>query len=287
MVIGNDRRAQRRNRRSIEDLDGDGRTRLRRLLKGSWLVILPTSEIIPLVESRTPPGSVALAVACTDGLGVDHTIAVSEVLAARGYDVTPHLAARQFRTERHLDETLQRLAQRSIGRILVVRGRTGTAGPFGTTGALLEAVEQHSDAPAEIGIAGYPEGLPDVDRERLAERLLTLASRATYVSTEVTLDPERLLRWLAEMRVRGLELPVEVGIPGVVGNAELIGEARPSRRRGCEWHDPTGFVAQLAAQPALDRLDIVGLRVETANEIERTAAWRQTTYGLAHQARTN
>lgn len=286
MVVDSDRRVQRRNRRSIEDLDGDSRIRLRRLLERSRLVVLPSSEIIPLVESRNPPGSAALAVACTDALGVDQTIAVAEVLAARGYDVTPHLAARQFRTKRHLDETLQRLARRSINRILVVRGREKTSGPLATAGDLLEAIEQHDNVPAEVGIAGYPEGLADVDRERLAERLLALSSHATYVSTQVTLSPERLLRWIAEMRVRGLELPIEVGIPGVVRNAELTGEAGSSRRRRGEWYDPTGFVAQLAAQPAVDQLDIHGLRIETANEVERTAAWRQQTYDLAHQVRT-
>ncbi|MDH3539573.1 MAG: methylenetetrahydrofolate reductase [Acidimicrobiia bacterium] len=283
MVVGSDRRARRRNRRSIEDLDRDGRVRLRRLLEGSRLVILPTSEIIPLVESRSPPGSAALAVACTDGLGVDQTIAVSEVLASRGYEVTPHLAARQFRSQRHLDETLQRLARRSINRILVVRGRAQPRGPFDTAGGLLEAIGRHAKAPGEVGIAGYPEGLPDVDRHRLAERLLALSSHATFVSTEITASPEGLLRWAAEMRVRGLESPIEVGIPGVVRNPGLTGQART--RRG-EWHDPTGFVVQLAAQPALDHLGVSGLRIETANEIEPCAAWRQRTYDLAHQART-
>jgi hypothetical protein len=286
MVVGNDRGAQRRNRRSIEELDGDGRIRLRRLLEGSRLVVLPTSEVIPLVESSNPPGSAAFSVACTDGLGLDQTIAVSEVLASRGYDVTPHLAARQLRSKRHLDETLQRLARRAITRILVVQGRERTSGPFETTGVLLAAIEGHAAAPAEVGIAGYPEGIPGVDRERLADRLLARSSTATYVSTAITLGPERLLRWVAEMRVRGLDLPIEVGIPGVIPAAELNDEAlSPHRRRG-EWHDPTRFVSQLAAQPALDRLALCGLRIETANEIERSAAWRQRTYGLAHQART-
>ncbi|NNC92132.1 MAG: hypothetical protein HKN80_06535 [Acidimicrobiia bacterium] len=286
MVVGIDRRTQRRNRRSIKDLDDSGRSRLRRLLESSWLVVLPTSEIIPLVESRNPPGSVSLAVACTDGLGVDQTIAVSEVLAARGYRVTPHLAARQFRSERHLNETLQRLAQRSINRILVVRGRTPTAGPFRTAGALLEAVKQHPDTPAEVGVAGYPEGIPAVDRERLAERLLRLSSWATYVSTEVTVSPERLLRWVAEMRVRGLEVPIEAGIPGVVRSVESMGKSSSVRRRDGGWYNPTRLVAHLAAQPALDRLDVGGLRIETENHIERTASWRQHAYDLAHQPRT-
>ena len=286
MVV--DRRTRRRNRRSIGELDSPSRTRLRGLLDRSRLVVEPTSEIISLVESRIPPGAVGLAVACTDGLGVDQTIAVSEVLASRGHQVTAHLAARQIRTRRHLDETLQRLARRAITRILVVRGRTETSGAFETAGELLDAIHSHRDAPSEIGIVGHPGGIADIDRERLARRLLALATHATYVSTAATTpSPEQLLRWLAEMRVRGLELPVEAGVPSVFSRAGLVGERGSSRRSSAEWHDPTRFVAALAAQPVLDRLEVVGLRLETANEIERTAAWRQETYGLAHQVRTN
>ncbi len=289
MVIGSERRAQRRNRRSIDDLDAESRTRLRRLVTGSRLVAMPTSEVIGLVESRFAPGTVSLAVTCTHGLGLDQTIAVSEVLAARGYDVTPHLAAWQTRTPRHLDEILRRLARRAIDRVFVIRGRAGQPGSFPTSRHLLEAIRQHPDAPAEIGIAGYPEGFDDVDRERLAGRLLDRTAHATYVSTAVSLSPERVLRWVAEMRVRGLELPIEVGIPGVVRMGEIRQQAAGtpySRKRASEWYDPTLFVAQLAGLAVVDRLDLAGLRIDTSNQIDATAAWRQEIYDLANQART-
>ncbi len=289
MVIGSERRAQRRNRRSIDDLDAAGRARLQRLVQSSRLVVMPTSEVISLVESRFAPGTVAVAVRCTDGLGLDQTIAVSEVLAARGYEVTPHLTARQTRTSRYLDEILRRLARRAIDRVFVIRGRAGQPGSFPTTRQLLEAIRQHPDAPTVVGIAGYPEGFGDLDREHLAGLLLDLASHATYVSTAVSLSPERVLRWIAEMRVRGLEVPIEVGLPGVVRMDELRQQAAGtpySRRRGTEWYDPTQFVAQLAGLPAVDRLDIDGLRLETSNQIEPTAVWRQEIYDLANQART-
>lgn len=288
MVIGSNRRAQRRNRRLIDELDPDGRARLRRLLNSSRLMLIPTSEVIPLVESRFAPGSVSLAVACTESLGLDQTIAVSEVLAARGYDVTPHLAARQIRTDRHLDEILRRLARRAIDRVFVIRGRAGHPGPFQAALALLKAINAHPAAPAEVGITGHPEGLGDVDGDRLAGRLLERAAHATFVSTDVSLSPEGVLRWVAEMRVRGLELPIEVGIPGVVRPSEIGrqgADPSSSRQRIAGWYDPTPFITRLAGLSVVDRLEIGGLRVETSNQIETTAAWRQEIYTLVHQAR--
>ncbi len=293
MVIGSERRAQRRNRRSIDDLDSEGRARLRRLLAGARLVVLPTSEAIPRVESRLAPGAVPLAVAATAELGIDQTIAVAEVLAARGYDVTPHLAARQIRTERHLDEILLRLAQRGISRVFVVQGRQDETGAFPTSLELLQAMTDHRHPPPEVGVAGYPEGHHRVESEQLTDSLLARASHCTFVSTQVCLNPSRLLRWLSEMRVRGLEVPVEIGLPGVVqldrlrrrAPGNVAGIPAP-RRRGTEWYDPTGLVAELAVQPVVDRLGVGGLRLETLNEIEPTAAWRQQVYDLAQQTRT-
>ncbi len=290
-TVGSERRARRRARRSVDELDAGGRERLQQFISGARFVVLPTSEAITLVESRLAPGTVALAVSCTAGLGVDQTVAVSEVLAAKGYDVTPHLAARQIRTPRHLDEILRRLRKRSLGRVLVVEGRQGRPGAFPDSARLLEAMLDHPDAPSEIGIAGHPDGHPDHDRLALTERLLKRAVFASFVSTRLTLNPVRLLGWVAEMRVRGLDIPVEVGVPGAVGLDEILahdpflvgtGDGRRESRR----YDPTSLVIDLARQPVADRLEITGLRVETLNRIHATAAWRQQLYDLSQQTRS-
>lgn len=294
MVVGSQRRAQRRNRRSIDDLDAAGRTRLQELLASARLALLPTSEAIPSLEARLSPGAVALAVTCTAELGIDQTIAVSEVLAARGYDVTPHIAARQVRTGRHLDEILLRLARRGITRVFVVQGRQSTAGAFPTSLGLLEAMQGHPQSPAEVGVAGYPDGHHRVDRDRLTAGLLARAGYAGFVSTQVSLHPARLLGWLAEMRVRGLSLPVELGIPGVVQldrlrrqDPGLAAVVPAGRGRNPAWYDPTGLVAALADQAVMDRLNVSGLRVETLNAIDAAAAWRQQIYDFTQKARTD
>ena len=290
MTVGSQRRARRRVKRSVDELDSDSRARLRRFASGARFVILPTSEAIPLVESRLTPGTVGLSVACTAGLGIDQTIAVSEVLAARGYEVTPHLAARQIRTPRHLEGILRRLRMRSLGRGLVVEGYDGSRGAFPDSARLLAAMHEHPDVPPEIGIAGHPDGHADHEPVELAERLLERSVLATFVSTRLSLNPSRLLGWVAEMRVRGLELPIEAGVPGAVGLDDLLREdpsvVLKDRRRETRHYDPTALVLDLARQPVVDRLTITGLRVETLNRIEMTAAWRQYLYDLSQPARS-
>ena len=216
MTIRNQRWALRRTRRDLDELDGESRARLQSLISEARFVILPTSEAIRLVESRLAPGTVRLGVSCTAGLGIDQTVAVAEILAARGYDVTPHLAARQISTPGRLDEILRRLRRRSIGRVLVVEGRRGGPGAFRGSARLLAAMHDHPDVPPTIGIAGYPDGHPSHEPAELTERLLERSNFASFVSARLSLDPGRLLGWLTEMRLRGLELPVEAGVAGAV-----------------------------------------------------------------------
>ena len=289
MTIGSQRRASRKARRALDELDSESRARLQRLISEARFVIVPTSEAISLVESRLTPGTVRLGVSGTAELGIDQTVAVAEILAAKGFDVTPHLPARHISTPAHLDEILRRLRRRSIDRVLVVEGRRGGPGAFPDAARLLAAMHEHPDVPSDIGIAGHPNGHPAHDPAELTERLLERSRLASFVSTRVSLHPVRLLGWLTEMRLRGLELPIEAGVPGAVHRDQLIAE-NPSLERqiqGQETHNgPTRFVIDLAGHPAVERLGLVSLRVDTLNHLQATADWRQQLYDLSQRARS-
>lgn len=285
MLVTGDRRSQRRIRRAVAELDPESRLRLRRLLSSARFVVLPTSAAISQVEARLAPGSIPISVACAHELGIDQTIAVAEVLAMKGHDVSLHLAARQIRSNRHLDEILLRLARRAIGRVLVVRGRGASAGLFDSAGAFLAALTGREDAPADIGTAAEVGAGRDRDAE--AGRLLERAVHATHVSVQTIPSIPRLLGWVAEMRIRRLGLPIEIGVPGVVRFEELgkgvpgFAAALPPGRQRPDWFDPTDLVAAVARDQTLDQLDVHGLRVETLNHLDATAAWRQQVYDLA------
>ena len=90
------------------------------------------------------------------------------------------------------------------------------------------------------------------------------------------------------MRVRGLDVPIEVGVPGLadltVLRRDLPAVAGSLGVSGV--FDPTGSVLELAADHALDRLEVTGLRLDTCNEVQATEDWRQQIYDLAHTARS-
>jgi methylenetetrahydrofolate reductase (NADPH) len=45
---------------------------------------------------------------------------------------------------------------------------------------------------------------------------------AALIVTQFSFDPDAVLTWLAELRARGIEAPVRVGIPGPAGIKRLL-----------------------------------------------------------------
>jgi len=109
-------------------------------------------EVLPLRNAEeaivdSVPLDVPVSVTMTASKGVDATIDLTERLSARGYTVTPHLAARMFRDKAHLADTAARLTDQAIHGIFVIGGDSPeAAGPFTDALALLEqlATSGHS-----------------------------------------------------------------------------------------------------------------------------------------------
>jgi methylenetetrahydrofolate reductase (NADPH) len=281
VLLGSDRRAARRSVRRVVELDAGGRQRLRALLTNSCLVVEPTTSVVELVGSRLAPGSVTVGVASNASLGIDQTVAVTEILAARGYDVRPHLSAALIEGPRHLARITRRLLRcRSV---LLVPGSDDSA-PDGEVPDLAAAIAGTAGAP-RVGML-----VPAVAGDRHAERVLAAAASADWISTGVSLDTRPVIGWVAQMRVRGLETPIELGVPGVV-RFDALARRYPEAvtetggRRRPQWHEPTALVSSIAEEQALERLAITGLRIDTLNFVDETAGWRQRLFDLAAPGR--
>lgn len=285
VLAGGERRAHRRSLRTLLELPASDRTRLRELLTRACLVVMPTSSAVGLVTARLAPGSVTVGVAATEALGLDQTIAVAEILATRGFDVRPHLAANQMRETRRPSGVLDRLAARRISEVLLVPDRSV---PDQSIGDLVREVTGHAGM-ERVGVEAVPIGGPHHRPE--AEAAVELARAADFVSTRPLTNSRELLAWVAEMRVRGLETPVELGFPGVVrmdalrrSDPKTAAQVDEDGRR--QWYNPTDLIVSLARDAALDRLHIGGIRIETLNFLDETAAWRQQLFDLAAPRRT-
>jgi len=174
-------------------------------------------------EARELPEPTRLTVTSSPRHGPERTVDFALRLATLGHRVTPHLAARAIRDERHLDELLGRLASAEIDEVFVIGGDNHErVGEFSSAGELLPLIRNRPHGVRTIGIAAYPEGHPRIDRVELDRALREKSPLADYMTTQMCFDPRVLLRWLHTTREQGLTLPVNLGMPGLVERRRLL-----------------------------------------------------------------
>jgi methylenetetrahydrofolate reductase (NADPH) len=242
------------------------------------------------------PADATVAITTSPQLGIDRTVDRTEDAVELGYDVSPHIAARYVEDDDHLDEIAGRLEAAGVTDIFVPGGdREEPAGKFESAHDLLVALDELGYEFDEVGITGYPEGHEFLSEETLAEAMDEKLPYATYVVTQLCYDPETVVAWIETLRDRGVELPVEVGIPGVMNYQKLM---KISRKVGVgdsikflkKTTGIVGFVRELVGSRGTykpDRLvdglapyaddgtyDIRGLHIYTFNQTPDTEAWR-------------
>ena len=169
------------------------------------------------------PDGATIAITTSPQLGIEKTVQRSEEAAARGYDVVPHIAARYIEDRDELDEIATRLQDVGVTDIFVPGGdREEPKGEFESAYDMLVALDELGHEFEEVGISGYPEGHQFLEEEELIEAMDKKAPYATYIVTQLCFDPDKIIEWTDEIRDRGVELPVEVGIPGVMNYQRLL-----------------------------------------------------------------
>ncbi|WP_206243751.1 methylenetetrahydrofolate reductase [Novosphingobium terrae] len=161
-------------------------------------------------------------------------IAACRAIRAQGLEPVPHLSARRIASADQLDRLLGALrAEAQVTSLFLIAGDLAQpSGPFEHSLAVIETglLERHGFT--HVGIAGHPDDHPDVAEPILWEAMLAkiVALRArgleTQIVTQFSFDATRVLGWLQEVRRRGVDVPVRIGIPGPAGVRTLLGFAR-------------------------------------------------------------
>jgi methylenetetrahydrofolate reductase (NADPH) len=230
------------------------------------------------------PRDVKVTVTASPAKGLDATLAVAERLAREGYAVVPHLSARQVRDQAHVEDIVARLHAAGVDDVFVPAGDAREPGPFPDAASLLRALPGRF---AEVGITGYPESHHLIDDDTTISAMFEKAPMATYIVSQICFDPATIDTWIARVRARGTELPIWVGMPGIVDNAKLLrvsmkiglGESARFLRAHRAWLRRL-MTRTFTPDPLLRRLrsdDIAGLHFFTFNELERTERWRRET----------
>lgn len=183
--------------------------------------VLPTEDAVR--QAARLPAPAHLTVTCSPRQGPDGSVAIGRRLAELGHTATVHIAARLVRDRAHADRLLGGMAEAGIEDLFLIGGDAARpAGPYAAAGDLLADVREHPHAPRTIGIAGYPEGHPNIDPEALSRALAAKAPLADYVTTQMCFDPDAIRAWSDAIRERGVTLPVLIGTPGAVDRIKLV-----------------------------------------------------------------
>jgi methylenetetrahydrofolate reductase (NADPH) len=247
----------------------------------------PRYEVLPFdgIEENVlahVPRDVTVTVTASPARGLDATLAVAERLAGHGYTVVPHLSARQVRDDAHVEEIVARLHAAGVREVFVPAGDAREPGPFPDAASLLRVLSGRFD---EVGITGYPESHHLIDDETTIQAMFEKAPMATYIVSQICFDPAVIDTWITRVRARGTDLPIWVGMPGIVDNAKLLrvsmkiglGESTRFLRAHRAWlrrivtrtFTPDPLLRQLESD------DIAGVHFFTFNELERTERWRR------------
>ena len=272
-------------------LDAPSRDALIRFLSHPRYEILPTDEAGDLVAAHVPV-EVTITVTSSPKRGIEATLALAERLAARGYSVIPHVAARLVHDKAHLKDIVARLEPLG-GSVFVVAGDSReAAGEFPDSVSLLSAIAAETPGLKEVGITGYPESHSFIDDDLTIQAMWDKRRLATYIVSNLCFDVRVIKRWVARVRKRGVQLPIHIGMAGVADPAKLlrvstrIGISDSARflRGHSNWlirmvrpggYSPERFATALMPDLGQPDRNIVGLHVFTFNEIEPTERWRQ------------
>ena len=186
-------------------------------------------EAAPLILPRTQ-----IAITFLPGEEMEQRVEAAVVVRELGFEPIAHLSARRLASEAELDKYLADLsAKAGLKRVFVIAGDPPEPeGPYSDSLQIIESGLLEKHGIEVVGVGGHPEGHPNNTKAELwdwMERKIA-AVRAhgmtPLVVTQFAFDDDAIIEWLAEMRTRGIDVPVRLGVPGPAGIKRLLGFAK-------------------------------------------------------------
>ena len=168
------------------------------------------------------------------GSDFEDTIAIAARLKKEGLNPVPHLAARSIPDAAFLDEGLRRLrGEADIDEVLTIAGAVDQPlGAFSDSMQVLETGLLDKHGIKKVGVAGHPEGSPDMPDEAIAAALTwknEFANRSgadVYIVTQFCFEAEPIIAWDKAIRAAGNALPIRIGVPGLATIKTLLNYAK-------------------------------------------------------------
>jgi methylenetetrahydrofolate reductase (NADPH) len=173
-------------------------------------------------------------IATLPGTGFEQVISTARRLRDEGMIPVPHLPARGIGGPDQLDRLLGAMSREAgVEEVLAIAGGLRSpVGAFDRTMQMLETGLFQRHGIRRIGVAGHPEGNPDIDSDELGRALAEKnafaeqSGIALYLVTQFCFDPKPVIAWDRAIRQAGNRLPIHIGIAGPATLKSLLNYAR-------------------------------------------------------------
>ncbi|MFE4082790.1 methylenetetrahydrofolate reductase [Paenarthrobacter sp. YIM B13468] len=254
--------------------------------------IIPSEGIVNVV-SQALPTSTAISITCLPKHGVGATLRAAVQLRELGYTVVPHLAAKAVESRAELSAILGDCSASGITEVFAIGGDGQPSGSYSSGGELLRDIAQITSGAMSVGVAGYPEGHPDITRLHLVDALLEKQEHgASKIVTQICFSADKIHDYVAMLRREGVLLPVWAGVAGAVPKVKLVSLATkigvgsslkflsrkgPLARRLLigERYTPDTLIQELSA-----RLGIEGIQLYSFNSLDALPTPQPAVEGL-------
>jgi len=131
-----------------------------------------------------------------------------------GFNPVPHFPARSIKNLNHLKDYVKRCKDDGVQQTLVIGG---SAQPIGDFHCSLQLLETGLFEGFKIGIAGHPDGSPDISDSDLEKAMRDKKPYADYIVTQWLMEPEPIIKFVSKQII-----PVHVGITGPMKISSLL-----------------------------------------------------------------
>ena len=152
---------------------------------------------------------------------MNKVIDTAKKLTLEGYNVIPHLPARTISNNDELEKYIKSLSEESgCSKILVIGGGGKQKGSITSSIEILETDLLSKYNFKEVGLAGHPEGNPDVKQIDLDNAIIqkNKFSKKTdfkmYLATQFFFEAKSLKEWELHLSSLDNNLEIHAGIPG-------------------------------------------------------------------------
>ena len=175
-----------------------------------------------------------IAVTFLPGEELEQRVEAAVLVRELGFEPIVHLSARRIESEQQLDWYLGEITSKAgVKRVFIIAGDPPEPeGPYSDSLQIIETGLLEKHGIEIVGVGGHPEGHPNNTPAELwvwmEKKIAAVRAHGMtpLVVTQFAFDDDAIVAWLAEMRERGIDVPVRLGVPGPAGIKRLLGFAK-------------------------------------------------------------